>query len=80
MPASEKARNVGRTMARAVPVQRVISAAGFVTSLGGGALPEAVRAAIAEATAATWRPDNSRMGRAEPSGCFKRAASLQASA
>src|SRR5439155_18294473 len=45
-------------MTRAVPVQRVISAAGFVTSLGGGALPEAVRAAIAEATARTWRPDD----------------------
>src|SRR5438067_2285084 len=30
-------------MTRAVPVQGVISAAGFVTSLGGGPLPEAVR-------------------------------------
>jgi L-seryl-tRNA(Ser) seleniumtransferase len=44
-------------MAPAVPVQRVISAAGFVTSLGGGDLPEAVRAAIGEAAASTWRPD-----------------------
>jgi D-glucosaminate-6-phosphate ammonia-lyase len=36
----------------------VISAAGYVTSLGGGALPEPVRAAIAEAAAGTWRPDD----------------------
>src|SRR5919206_339319 len=45
-------------MTAAVPVQRVISAASFVTSLGGGALPEAVRAAVTEATASTWRPDD----------------------
>src|SRR5690242_17665376 len=42
----------------AIPVGRVVSAAGFVTSLGGGALPEPVRAAMAEAAAATWRPDD----------------------
>jgi L-seryl-tRNA(Ser) seleniumtransferase len=41
-----------------IPVQRVISAAGFVTSLGGGTLPEPVRTAIAEAAARTWRPDD----------------------
>jgi L-seryl-tRNA(Ser) seleniumtransferase len=41
-----------------IPVQRVISAAGFVTSLGGGTLPPAVREAVAEAAAATWRPDD----------------------
>jgi len=41
-----------------IPVPRVISAAGFVTSLGGGALPEPVRAAVAEASAGTWRPDD----------------------
>jgi L-seryl-tRNA(Ser) seleniumtransferase len=40
------------------PPARVISAAGFVTSLGGGALPEAVRSAMAEAGSATWRPDD----------------------
>src|SRR3954451_24413552 len=42
----------------AIPAQRVISVAGFVTSLGGGTLPESVRAAMAEAGAATWRPDD----------------------
>ena len=31
----------------AVPVQRVVSAAGFVTSLGGGSLSEGVRDAMA---------------------------------
>jgi L-seryl-tRNA(Ser) seleniumtransferase len=41
-----------------IPVQRVVSAAGFVTSLGGGTLPERVRAAMAEAGASTWRPDD----------------------
>jgi len=40
------------------PPARVISAAGFVTSLGGGTLPDAVRAAMAEAGSATWRPDD----------------------
>jgi L-seryl-tRNA(Ser) seleniumtransferase len=35
----------------------VISAAGFVTSLGGGALPEAVRDAMHEAGGRTYRPD-----------------------
>jgi len=42
----------------AVPVQRVVSAAGFVTSLGGGSLSEGVRDAMAEASAHTWRPDD----------------------
>lgn len=42
----------------AIPVPRVISAAGFVTSLGGGTLPEGVREAVAEAAASTWRPDD----------------------
>ena len=42
----------------AIPVQRVVSAAGFVTSLGGGTLPERVRAAMAEAGGSTWRPDD----------------------
>jgi D-glucosaminate-6-phosphate ammonia-lyase len=42
----------------AVPVQSVISAAGFVTSLGGGNLSETVRTAMAEAAASTWRPDD----------------------
>ena len=42
----------------AIPVRRVISAAGFVTSLGGGTLPEPVRAAVLEAASATWRPDD----------------------
>ena len=32
-----------------IPVPRVISAAGFVTSLGGGSLSETVRAAMDEA-------------------------------
>jgi D-glucosaminate-6-phosphate ammonia-lyase len=41
-----------------IPVPRVVSAAGFVTSLGGGALPETVRAAMDEAAASTWRPDD----------------------
>jgi L-seryl-tRNA(Ser) seleniumtransferase len=41
-----------------IPVPRVVSAAGFVTSLGGGTLPEAVRAAMDEAAASTWRPDD----------------------
>jgi len=42
----------------AIPVQRVISAAGFVTSLGGGTIPTVVREAIAEAAGATWSPDD----------------------
>ncbi|HEY7537439.1 MAG TPA: aminotransferase class V-fold PLP-dependent enzyme [Gaiellaceae bacterium] len=41
-----------------IPVPRVISAAGFVTSLGGGSLSERVRAAMDEASASTWRPDD----------------------
>ena len=41
-----------------IPVGRVISAAGFVTSLGGGGLPQPVREAMAEAAANTWRPDD----------------------
>jgi L-seryl-tRNA(Ser) seleniumtransferase len=40
-----------------IPVPRVVSAAGFVTSLGGGALSGTVRAAMDEAAASTWRPD-----------------------
>ncbi len=39
-------------------MQRVVSAAGFVTSLGGGSLSESVRDAMAEAAASTWRPDD----------------------
>jgi L-seryl-tRNA(Ser) seleniumtransferase len=42
----------------AVPVQRVVSAAGFVTSLGGGTISERVRDAMDEAAASTWRPDD----------------------
>src|SRR5439155_7271069 len=58
---------IGRACARgpdydrgvsAVGVERVISAAGFVTTLGGGPLPDAVRAAMDEAAAGTWRPDD----------------------
>ncbi|HEY3182417.1 MAG TPA: hypothetical protein VGJ77_06260 [Gaiellaceae bacterium] len=45
-------------MTGSIPVPGLISAAGYVTSLGGGALPEPVRAAIAEAAAGTWRPDD----------------------
>jgi L-seryl-tRNA(Ser) seleniumtransferase len=41
-----------------IPVQRVVSAAGFVTALGGGGLPGTVRAAMDEAAASTWRPDD----------------------
>ncbi len=41
-----------------IPVGRVVSAAGFVTSLGGGALPEPVREAMLEAACSTWRPDD----------------------
>ncbi len=41
-----------------VPVERVVSAAGFVTSLGGGSLSERVTSAMAEASASTWRPDD----------------------
>jgi L-seryl-tRNA(Ser) seleniumtransferase len=41
-----------------IPVPRVISAAGFVTSLGGGTLPESVRTAMTAAAASTWRPDD----------------------
>src|SRR5207244_3276878 len=52
-----RARIPGAAMS-SIPVPRVISAAGFVTSLGGGALPEPVRAAVAEASAGTWRPDD----------------------
>ena len=40
-----------------IPVGRVISAAGFVTTLGGGALSPTVRAAMDEAAEATWRVD-----------------------
>ncbi len=41
-----------------IPVPRVISAAGFVTSLGGGSLSATVRAAMDEAAGSTWRPDD----------------------
>ena len=42
-----------------IPVPRVISAAGFVTSLGGGSLSaRRVRDAMDEAAASTWRPDD----------------------
>jgi seryl-tRNA(Sec) selenium transferase len=40
------------------PVERVVSAAGFVTSLGGGSLSEGVRAAMTEGASSTWRPDD----------------------
>jgi len=42
----------------AIPVPRVISCAGFVTSLGGGRLSPRVKSAMAEATDSTWRPDD----------------------
>jgi seryl-tRNA(Sec) selenium transferase len=42
----------------AIPVGRLISAAGFTTNLGGGALPETVRRALDEAAASTYRPDD----------------------
>jgi L-seryl-tRNA(Ser) seleniumtransferase len=41
-----------------IPVPRLISAAGFTTALGGGALPEIVRCAMDEAAASTYRPDD----------------------
>ena len=41
-----------------IPVPRLVSAAGFVTSLGGGSLSETVRAAMDEAAGSTWRPDD----------------------
>jgi D-glucosaminate-6-phosphate ammonia-lyase len=41
----------------ALPVPRLISAAGFTTALGGGSLPEAVRRAMDEAAGSTYRPD-----------------------
>lgn len=40
-----------------IPVQPIVSAAGFVTSLGGGSLGTNVRAAMDEAAASTWLPD-----------------------
>lgn len=43
---------------QSIPVQRVVSASGFVTALGGGGLPATVRAAMDEAAASTWRPDD----------------------
>jgi D-glucosaminate-6-phosphate ammonia-lyase len=42
---------------QSIPVRRVISAAGFTTTLGGGSLPEPVRRAMDEAAASTYRPD-----------------------
>jgi D-glucosaminate-6-phosphate ammonia-lyase len=41
-----------------IPTDRVISAAGFVTSLGGGSLPAPVRAAMSEAAGQTYPPDH----------------------
>ena len=41
-----------------IPVQPIVSAAGFVTSLGGGSLGTNVRAAMDEAAASTWSPDD----------------------
>ena len=41
-----------------IPVPRVISAAGFVTRFGGGALSPRVQAAISEAMSHTWRVDD----------------------
>jgi L-seryl-tRNA(Ser) seleniumtransferase len=41
----------------AIGPSRVVSAAGFVTTLGGGALPGSVREAMLEAASATWRVD-----------------------
>jgi D-glucosaminate-6-phosphate ammonia-lyase len=41
-----------------VPFDPLISAAGFVSSLGGGPLPIEVADAMAEAAAGTWRPDD----------------------
>jgi D-glucosaminate-6-phosphate ammonia-lyase len=43
---------------QSIPVRRLISAAGFTTALGGGSLPEAVRQAMDEAAASTYRPDD----------------------
>ena len=40
---------------QSIPVRRLISAAGFTTALGGGSLPEAVRHAMDEAAASTYR-------------------------
>ena len=40
-----------------IPTDRVVSAAGFVTSLGGGSLPAFVREAMSEAAAQTYPPD-----------------------
>jgi D-glucosaminate-6-phosphate ammonia-lyase len=42
---------------QSIPVPRLISAAGFTTTVGGGSLPEAVRVAMDEAAASTYRPD-----------------------
>jgi L-seryl-tRNA(Ser) seleniumtransferase len=49
---------VGSAREGSVPVERLVSAAGFTTSLGGGALPEPVRRAMDEAAASTYRPDD----------------------
>jgi D-glucosaminate-6-phosphate ammonia-lyase len=43
---------------QSIPVPRLISAAGFTTTVGGGSLPEAVRVAMDEAAASTYRPDD----------------------
>jgi D-glucosaminate-6-phosphate ammonia-lyase len=42
---------------RALPVPRLISAAGFTTALGGGSLPNAVRRAMDEAAGSSYHPD-----------------------
>lgn len=46
-----------REMSLRVPVPRIISAAGFVTSLGGGQLSIAAARGMATAAGATWRMD-----------------------
>lgn len=43
---------------QSIPVPRLISAAGFTTTVGGGSLPQAVRVAMDEAAASTYRPDD----------------------
>ena len=42
----------------AIGIPRVISAAGFVTTLGGGAMSARTRAAIDEAAQSNWRIDD----------------------
>ena len=47
-----------RASGNAIPVGRLISAAGFTTALGGGGLPEPVRRAMDEGASSTYRPDD----------------------